>query len=108
MVGAAIMCRVFAPLNVNVSCSSPGRPIRRYSPFIQALRAAAYLTVHLVLAMIIIGSIFLIDHAITGLGDIRLFDAFPLRYAFNAIDLLILIVFGIMGAIEAINVFRDR
>lgn len=77
------------------------------TPFQKAALAGAFIIAHLMVALLFVGAIYLIEELLERLGDPKLFDRFPLRYIFDAIDLGILAVFGFLGLIEAYFVFRD-
>ena len=78
-----------------------------YRPLQKALRAATYLVAHAGLALLMVGLISLVQWALNRDGDPKLFDVLPLRYIFDAIDLLILATFMIFGTAEAVQVFRE-
>ena len=62
---------------------------------------------HAGLALLMVGLISLVQWALNRDGDPKLFDVLPLRYIFDAIDLLILATFMIFGTAEAVQVFRE-
>ncbi len=78
-----------------------------YKPFERALRAAAYLVAHALLALLIIGLIAAVQHVLALDGDPKLLDILPMRYIFDAMDLLILATFMIFGTIEVVRAFRE-
>ena len=78
-----------------------------YRPLQKALRAATNLVAHAGLALLMVGLISLVQWALNRDGDPKLFDVLPLRYIFDAIDLLILATFMIFGTAEAVQVFRE-
>ncbi len=78
-----------------------------YAPFIRLLRAAAYITSHTLVALILIGAITLVEGWIHTLGDPILFGEIPLRWFFDAMDVAILLVFLTFGTIEAVRAFRE-
>jgi hypothetical protein len=54
--------------------------------FWRAFRAAAFIVVHVGLALLIIAGIYIIQLGLLWLGDPKLFDWVPLRYVFDAMD----------------------
>jgi hypothetical protein len=40
-------------------------------------------------------------------GDPKLFDVLPLRYLLDGMDLTLLLVFVVLGTMEAVRVFRE-
>ena len=78
-----------------------------HRPFVRAFRAGSYLVSHALLALLLIGLISLVQRALNWDGNPKLFDILPLRYIFDAIDLLILTAFMIFGTIEATQIFRE-
>ena len=78
-----------------------------YRPLQRAFRAATYLVAHAGLALLMVGLISLVQWTLNRNGDPKLFDVLPLRYIFDAIDLLILATFMIFGTAEAVQAFRE-
>jgi hypothetical protein len=83
-------------------------PAPWYRPFKKAFRSGCYLVAHAMIGLLIVGLFAAIQRAIMWDGDPKLFDFFPLRYIFDAVDIGILAVFLTFGTIEAIQVFREN
>ena len=70
------------------------------------------LACHTGIAVIILTLIFLLEMYIIylwgGATKALLFDLVPIKYLFHAIDLAILVVYGVYGVIDAIRVFREE
>jgi arginine exporter protein ArgO len=82
---------------------------RFVEPLAKAAVAAVVLICHLALATLIIMGVKGLEWLIhNGTGELLLFDRFPLRYLFHAIDIGIVAVFGWFGLREAIVAFRDE
>jgi hypothetical protein len=80
---------------------------RFLKPIINASVAAVVLICHIALAAIVIFGIKGIELLVhSGSGELLLFDQFPLRYLFHAIDIGIILVFGWHGLKEAALAFR--
>ena len=79
-----------------------------YSSFGKALRWGSYVAAHAVVAIIILGAIYLIQQLLIMAGDPKLFDVIPLRYIFDGMDLGILLAFIVLGTLEAVRVFREQ
>jgi hypothetical protein len=78
---------------------------------LEALRAAAVLVSHLVIAALIITSIRVLEWWIQYLwnsNDPLLFDRFPIRYLFHAMDTGVILAFIWFGIISASRVFAER
>lgn len=75
---------------------------------IRALRASAFLIQHGFVAAVNILVFAALHWLLDRVGHITLFGRVPLSYLFDAVDLLILIVFGIYGTIEARDVLRGE
>lgn len=96
------------PPSVPQSLQDPGAPrVLWYAPFVRLLRAAAYLTSHTLVALLLVAAISLVERWIHQLGDPTLFGKIPLRWFFDAMDVAILIVFITFGVIEAVTAFRE-
>ena len=78
-----------------------------YVPFSRALRAAAFLTGHVLIAVVLISGVTLVNVLLEQLGNPKLFHRVDLSYVFDGIDLLLLLVFGVFGVSEAITVFKE-
>jgi hypothetical protein len=77
-------------------------------PFGRALRIAVVLACHLGLAIIIVGCIKvfeLVFHLFWVTSEPLLFDLFPLRYVFHAMDLSVIGVFIWKGVEDAVRAF---
>jgi len=72
------------------------------------MRAGAYLLAHLLVSMIIVAICAAVQKVLLWDGDPKLFDAVPLRYVFDAIDLGILVAFLVFGTREAWKVFAEE
>jgi len=81
---------------------------RWYAPFIRLLRAAAYLTSHTLVALLLIGAITVVEELIHRVGDPILFGRVPLHWFFDAMDVTILLVFMVFGTIEGIRAFENE
>lgn len=79
-----------------------------YEVFERGLRAAAYFTVHIAIALLIIEGIYLIKLALAWMGDPRLFNFVPISYIFDAMDIFVLLVFIVFGTREAYLVMREH
>jgi hypothetical protein len=81
-----------------------------FRPLLGAFRAALMLGCHLVVAAIILAVIRGIEYIIHVLwadNDPLLFDQFPLRYLFHAMDVGVIVLFIIFGLINAAKAFRE-
>jgi hypothetical protein len=77
---------------------------------LKPIRAAAFLITHTALAFLVIVGIYGVERFIAYLWQQRdplLLDIVPLRYFFDAIDIGVLIVFGVRGIIAAYRAFED-
>jgi hypothetical protein len=80
------------------------------SGLLKPVRAAVFLITHTALACLVILCIYGVEMLITYLWrdhDGSLLGAIPLRYVFDAIDLGVLVVFGIRGIIAAYRAFQN-
>lgn len=75
-------------------------------PFIKALKIACYLGAHLLIALILIAGIEVVQSLLLRLGDPKLFDQIPLRYIFDVMDLGLLVIFVVLGTVQAFVAFR--
>jgi hypothetical protein len=76
---------------------------------LKALRAAAFLISHTVLAMLVILGIYGVERLMAYLWGQRyplLLGMIPLRYFFDAIDIGVLVIFGVRGMIAAYRAFE--
>src|SRR5579875_2762768 len=80
-------------------------PIR--APFKQVVRAGIFFITHALLAALAIALLTLISGLLRWMGSPELFGRVPVSYIFDAMDLMILVVFGVFGTMEAIAVFRE-
>ena len=55
-----------------------------------------------------IAGIEVVKWVLVKLDDPKIFDTFPLRYVFDAMDVALLLVFLVMGTMHAIFVFRSE
>ena len=81
-----------------------------WQALLKPLRAAAFLITHTGLALLVILSIYGVERLIAylwGEHDPLLLDRVPLRYFFDAIDIGVLMMFGIRGIIAAYRAFED-
>lgn len=79
-------------------------------PLLGALRAAVMLIGHLIVAGVILAVIRGIEYAIHALwpgNDPLLFDQFPLRYLFHAMDVGVIVLFIVFGLVQAGKAFRE-
>lgn len=77
---------------------------------LRAARAAVALVSHTILAALVIVAIKLLEtlvHFFWNHSEPLLFDRFPLRYLFHAMDGAVLIVFSVFGVLEAVRAFRE-
>jgi hypothetical protein len=79
-----------------------------YSAFKTAWRWGSFIAAHAIVACVLIGAIQLVQHLLFLFGDPKLFDAIPLRYIFDVMDLAIAAAFIVLGTLEAITVFREK
>lgn len=62
---------------------------------------------HLIVALILIGAIYVVQVFLLSVGDPKLFDRIPVRYLFDAMDLFILLEFVVFGTIDAYYQFSE-
>jgi hypothetical protein len=74
----------------------------------RAVRAAVFLAVHVVLALIIIAGLYAVQLGLIAIGDPKLFDIIPVRYIFDAMDVGVLIAFCLFGGMEAYLLFQEH
>jgi hypothetical protein len=82
------------------------RPLR---PLLKrTLRAAAIFICHALLACVVVACVFGVEQFIRVLGEhfepgheLELFNRLPLSYLFDAIDFVLIVLFGVSGSIEA-------
>jgi len=79
-----------------------------YRPFVRALRAAAYLVAHAMLALLLIAAISVIQRALIRTGDPKLFDFLPERYMFDSVDIAIFAISLVYGIVDAIKAFSEN
>lgn len=81
-----------------------------FRPIMGALRAALMLVCHLLVAtiiLIVIRGVEYAMHVLWAQNDPLLFDQFPLRYLFHAMDIGVIVLFIVFGLINAARVFRE-
>jgi hypothetical protein len=81
-----------------------------WEPVRRASRAAIALVCHTALAALVVVAIKLLEwllHFLWGATDPLLFDRFPIRYLFDAMDGGVILVFVCYGIIEAFRAFRS-
>lgn len=78
-----------------------------YAPLKRAGEAAVFFFCHILIASVLIGCIEIIRLGLKALGNPLLFDRFPVRYIFDAMDFGILVVFGFFGVIGAWAVLKN-
>ena len=81
-----------------------------WETILKAVRAATFLVTHAALALLFIVIIYGIQRFIAylwGTHDPLLLDVMPLRYFFDAIDIGVLIMFGVRGMMAAWRAFED-
>jgi hypothetical protein len=86
----------------------PNRPVS--GPVLRAWRAAVVLLCHTGLAALVVICIKALEwllHLLWGTGEALLFDRFPLRYLFDAMDGGVILVFVWFGIVEAVRAFRS-
>jgi hypothetical protein len=79
-----------------------------YTPLGRGLRAGAFFTAHLAVALVIIAGIHLIQSALAFLGNPLLFGLVPVKYIFDAVDVFVLLEFVVFGSMEAYVVFMEH
>lgn len=79
-----------------------------YTPLGRGLRAAAFFTAHLAVALVIIGGIHLVQSALAFVGNPLLFGLVPVKYIFDAVDVFVLLEFVVFGSMEAYVVFMEH
>ena len=82
-----------------------------WRPLWGAALAAATLFCHLVIAAIILFGIWALEylfHFLWRSNDPLLFDRFPVRYLFDAMDLAVILVFIWYGVLAAARSFREQ
>ena len=79
-----------------------------YTPLGRGLRAGAFFVAHLAVALLIVGGIYLIQSALSYLGNPLLFDVIPIKYVFDALDIFVVIEFVVFGTMEAYVVFLEH
>ena len=82
-------------------------PLDLRQTFHRAVRAAVFLAVHTLVASILIGAISIVHKLLLLAGDPHLFGLIPVRYAFDIMDLAILLVFLPAGVSDARRAFRE-
>ena len=61
------------------------------APFQSALRVVTFIVCHMLVAVVLIAATRVITIALAKEGDPKLFDEIPIRYFFDAMDVLILL-----------------
>lgn len=69
--------------------------------------ACFFVAAHLIVALILIGAIYIVQVFLLSVGDPKLFDRIPVRYLFDAMDLFILLEFVVFGTIDACYEFSE-
>jgi hypothetical protein len=81
-----------------------------FQPLFGAFRAAVMLACHLLVAtiiLIVIRGVEFTMHVLWADNDPLLFDQFPLRYLFHAMDVGVMVLFIVFGLIKAARAFRE-
>jgi hypothetical protein len=79
-----------------------------YQPFVKALRVGAFLLAHVLTAALLVTLLSGFSWLLHSLGNPKLFEQVPVSYVFDAMDLMVLVVFVIFGLVEAVTVFRGK
>lgn len=72
----------------------------------RGFNACIYLTIHAAVCTVFLILFTGMSYLTKILGDPRLFCLLPLKYVFDAMDVVILLLFATFGVREAIRVFR--
>jgi hypothetical protein len=79
---------------------------RWYAPFRLALKLCAYLIGHTLVALLLVGVIYVVREVTIGAGDPRLFEKVPIRYIFDGLDAFAIFVVTVAFIIEAVQMVR--
>ena len=79
-----------------------------YWRLLRLLRATSYMCLHIAVAVVLIGGLALLNIWLYEVGDPRFLDFVPVRYIFDLMGLAILVVFGVFGVRDTIEVFREE
>ncbi len=78
--------------------------------FHRALRAAVIFLCHAFLACVLVFGAWLVDafiHLLSGSSEILIYGVLPISYLFQTVDLVMIALFGAVGAIQAAKVLRS-
>ena len=78
-----------------------------HAPITGALRVALCVASHTGLALFVIAMIHLVAIGLHDIGDPKLFDIMPIRYVFDFMDALVLLMFIVYCARELIRVAKE-
>ena len=76
--------------------------------FSRAFRAACFLLVHVISALLLVAAITAIQRLLIGAGDPKLYGWIPLRYVFDTMDLGVLLAFFLFGFMEVYILFYEQ
>jgi hypothetical protein len=78
------------------------------SPVNSAIKSATYIGCHTFVTLVLISSTRLIAIALEELGDPKVFDSVPVRYLFDLMDVVFIVIFIFGSALSAVRAFKEK